>query len=195
MTDAALPRLLRRDTRGATIVEFAAVLPVLAMVLMGIFDLGYRSYAQSTVQGALQEAARMATVGGFTNEEIDAHVRQRLSAFMSRAELETRTQSYFDFTGVRLPERIVQDTAPLGEYNEGDCYEDANGNGQYDLDRGRDGTGNAEDVVRYEVTFSYPRMFPVGKLLGWDDDVRIVSNTMLRNQPFAARPTGVVVRC
>ncbi|MBX3561160.1 MAG: pilus assembly protein [Sphingomonas sp.] len=183
------------DARGVTIVEFAAVLPVLCILLMGLFDMGYRSYAQSVVQGALHEAARMATVGGFTNEEIDARVRQRLSAFMHSAELETRTQSYFDFIGVRQPERIVQDTAPLGQYNPGDCYEDANGNGQYDLDRGRDGTGNAEDVVRYEVTLSYPRMFPVGKLLGWTDDVTIVSNTMLRNQPFAARPTGVVVRC
>ncbi len=186
---------LCRDARGVTIVEFAAVLPVLCILLLGLFDLGYRSYAQSVVQGALHEAARMATIGGVTNEEIDARVRERLSAFMSTAELETRTQSYFDFTGVRLPERIVQDTPPLGVYNPGDCYEDANGNGQYDLDRGRAGTGNAEDVVRYEVTLTYPRMFPVGKLLGWADDVSIVSNTMLRNQPFAARPTGVVVRC
>jgi Flp pilus assembly protein TadG len=191
-------RILSRlgpDARGVTIVEFAMVLPVLCILLMGLFDMGYRSYAQSVVQGALHEAARMATVGGFTNEQIDAHVRQRLSAFMSSAELQTRTQSYFDFTGVRQPERIVQDTPPLGQYNPGDCYEDANNNGQYDLDRGRDGTGNAEDVVRYEVTFSYPRMFPVGRLLGWTDDVTIVSNTMLRNQPFATRPTGVVVRC
>lgn len=194
MRIARLQRL-GRDARGVTIVEFAAVLPVLCLLLMGLFDLGYRSYAQSVVQGALHEAARMATIGGFTNEQIDARVRERLSAFMSTAELETRTQSYFDFTGVRLPERIVQDTPPLGQYNPGDCYEDANGNGQYDLDRGRAGTGNAEDVVRYEVTLSYPRMFPVGKLLGWTEDVRIVSNTMLRNQPFAARPTGVIVRC
>lgn len=194
MRAAAFRRLLR-DTRGVYAIEFAIVAPVFCILLMGGFDMGYRSYATSTVQGALQEAARMSTVGGFTNEEIDAHVRQRLSAFMSRAELETRTQSYFDFTGVALPERIVQDTVPLGEYNEGDCYEDANGNGQYDLDRGRDGTGNAEDVVRYEVSFSYPRMFPVGGLLGWDENVTIVANTMLRNQPFAARPTGVVVRC
>ena len=192
---AAMLLRLGRDARGVTIVEFAMVLPVLCMLLMGLFDLGYRSYAQSMVQGALHEAARMATVGGFTNEEIDARVRQRLSAFMSNAELETRTQSYFDFTGVRQPERIVQDINGNGQYDSGDCYEDANGNGQYDLDRGRDGTGNAEDVVRYEVTFSYPRMFPVGKLLGWEDDVRIVADTMLRNQPFAARPTGVVVRC
>lgn len=190
-----VPLRLRRDTRGVAATEFAIVLPVLCFLLMAIFDLGYRSYVAAIVQGALNEAARMATVGGFTNEEIDAHVRQRLSAFMSSAELETRTQSYFDFTGVRQPERIVQDTAPFGVYNPGDCYEDANNNGQYDLDRGRDGTGNAEDVVRYEVTFSYARMFPVAGLLGWDNNVTIVSNTMLRNQPFAARPTGVVVRC
>ncbi len=186
---------LGRDARGVTIVEFAAVLPVLLLLLLGLFDLGYRSYAQSVMQGALHEAARMATVGGFTNEQIDARVRERLATFMEGAELETRTQSYFDFIGVRQAERLTDDKNGNGQYDPGDCYEDANNNGRFDLDRGRDGTGNAEDVVRYEVTLRYPRMFPVGKLLGWSEDVTIVSNTMLRNQPFAARPTGVVERC
>lgn len=186
---------LGRDGRGATLVEFAFVLPILCVLLLGLFDLGYRSYVSSILQGTLHEAARMATVGNVTNEEIDAHVRESLRSFSNNATITTTTQSYYDYTGVGRPERITQDTAPIGVYNEGDCYEDSNGNGQYDLDRGRTGMGNAEDVVRYEVTMTYPHIFPVGSFLGWNDDVTIRMNTMLRNQPFAARINNAVIRC
>ena len=72
---------LGRDESGATIVEFALVLPVLCVLLLGIFDLGYRSYASSVMQGALHEAARMATVGNVNMTQIDARVRQRLEQF------------------------------------------------------------------------------------------------------------------
>ena len=62
----ASPRASAATQRGATIVEFALVLPVLCVLLLGMLDLGYRSYVTSIVQGALHEAARMATVGGVT---------------------------------------------------------------------------------------------------------------------------------
>lgn len=178
---------LLRETSGVTVVEFACVLPVLCILLMGTFDLGYRSYVASIVQGSLHEAARMATVGGVTPEQIDAHVKASLRSFSSNATITTRTQSYYDFASVRQPEKITGDTAPLGSYNRGDCWEDVNGNSRFDTDAGRSGTGNADDIVRYEVTMSYPHVFPVARLLGWTDDVTIVSSTVLRNQPYAGR--------
>lgn len=180
-----------RDARGATLVEFAFVLPVLCVLLLGLFDMGYRSYVASVVQGALHEGARMATVGGVTNEQIDARVKARLRSFAHNATITTRTQSYLDYASVRQPEKLVGDTVPVGTYNRGDCWADANGNQRYDTDRGRDGTGNADDIVRYEVTMTFPHMFPVGSFLGWNEDVTIVSNTVLRNQPYAGRSTTV----
>lgn len=188
-------RSLLSDTRGVTLVEFAAILPVLCLVLLGLLDLGYRSYLGSIMQGALHEAARMATVGNVDGEAIDAHVRQRLSSFAHNAEISTAQTSYAEFSDVREPERIVHDTHPLGEYNPGDCFEDANGNGVYDHDRGRDGTGAAEDIVNYEVTVTYRRLVPLGRMLGWSDDETLSASTVLRNQPFAARQTGTVIIC
>lgn len=187
---------LSRDTRGATIVEFAMILPVLCALLLGIFDLGYRAYVSSIVQGALHEAARMATVGGVTNDEIDAHVQRRLRTFAQNAEIETETQSYREFANVSQAERVTQDNAPVGVFNyPGDCFEDVNNNGTRDMDQGRDGVGGAEDVVRYSVSMTYPHIFPVSRILGWEDDVTINASTVLRNQPYAARSTAVVIRC
>lgn len=192
---ALLRRKLASDTRGVTIVEFAAILPALCVLLLGIFELGYRSYAASVLQGALHEAARMSTVGGVTQTQIDQRVRTRLRTFSSNATITIATDSYQDFASVRQPERITQDTAPVGQYNVGDCYEDANANSRWDPDRGSSGTGNAEDIVRYEVTLAYRRVFPLAGFLGWSDIETIRSNTVLRNQPYAARVNRTVTRC
>lgn len=191
---AFLPRLAR-DRSGVTIVEFAMVLPVLCVLLMGTFDLGYRSYTASVLQGALREAARMATVGGVSMDQIDARVRLRLSDFARHSTVATSASSYTEFADVGQPETITGDTAPFGQYNPGDCFEDANGNGNYDLDRGRAGLGQADDVVRYRASITYPAMFPVGALLGWGAQETVSAETMLRNQPYAGRATGVVIVC
>lgn len=188
-------RRLGDDARGATLVEFAMILPALCVLLLGIFELGYRSYAASIVQGALHEAARMATVGGVSMTTIDNHVKQRLSNFANNSTVTTQTTSYYDFAGVAMPEKITQDTAPLGSYNAGDCYEDANGNNAYDLDRGRGGMGNADDIVRYQITMTFPRIVPMGAFLGWSNTETITANTVLRNQPYAGRSISTVIRC
>jgi len=186
---------LRRDTRGATIVEFAMIVPVLSVLLLGTLDLGYRSYVNSIIQGALHEAARMGTVGGIPTSAIETRVRDRLNAFSRNATIVVNTRSYSEFSGVRTPETITQDTAPIGSYNNGDCFEDANGNGNYDLDRGRSGMGGAEDVVFFEVVMTYPHIVPVGRLLGWSGNVSVTQNTVLRNQPYAGRNNSVAVVC
>ena len=196
MSRSGLIRALRRDARGATLVEFAFILPALCVLLLAIFSLGYRSYAASVLQGAIQEGARMATVGNVTQAQIDARVRYRLSNFAgSRSTITITTSSYYDFTGVSMPERITSDTTPIGTYNVGDCYEDANNNGTFDLDRGRAGLGYADDIVRYQVTMTYPQIVPIGRFLGWSDTETITASTALRNQPFGGRTNTAVERC
>ncbi len=180
-------RRLRRDPSAVTIVEFAMVVPVMLLLLLGLFDLGYRSYASSVLQGALHDAARMATVGGYSMTQIDTRVKTRLSNFATRSTVTTATASYYEFSGVSQPEKIVGDTAPTGSYNPGDCFEDVNGNNSYDTDRGRSGTGNADDIVRYSVTITFPRILPMGNLMGWGNDQTLSANTVLRNQPYAGR--------
>lgn len=187
MSRTSAPRHLFEDRSGVTIVEFAMILPALCLLLLGTLELGYRMYVASIVQGALHEAARLATVGNQTNEQIDARIRLRLREFSRQATIETSFRSYTDFTDVRVAETIRTDSDPVGVYNTGDCYLDYNNNGRYDLDRGRAGFGQADDVVHYQISMSYPRLFPLHSLVGWSSTETVISNTVLRNQPYAGR--------
>jgi Flp pilus assembly protein TadG len=50
------------DQRGQTLVEFALILPIFVLVLVGIFDVGRAIYAYNTVNNAAREAVRVAIV-------------------------------------------------------------------------------------------------------------------------------------
>lgn len=192
MTRTRKPMRVWREEGGATLIEFAFILPVLCLLLLGIFDLGYRSYASSVIQGALHDAARMATVGNVNMTQIDARVRQRLSNFAGdRATITIATESTYDFASVRRPEKLLIDTTPVGSYNQGDCWEEVTGNSAYDTNRGVSGQGGADDIVRYEVTMTYPRIVPIARMFGWSENETIVASTVLRNQPYAGRSLNI----
>lgn len=47
-----------REAKGNTLVEFALLLPILILILMGIFDLGRAFYAHNVITNAAREGAR-----------------------------------------------------------------------------------------------------------------------------------------
>jgi hypothetical protein len=147
------------------------------------------------MQGALHEAARMATVGGVTPTQIDARVRSRLSNFTRNGTVTITTQSYQAYSQVAQPEPFTVDNAPLNTVNSGDCWKDYNPNGSRDLDRGAGGVGNADDVVLYSVTMVVPKMFPIDRFLGWANTDTITQTTVLTNQPYAGRVLSVPTAC
>jgi Flp pilus assembly protein TadG len=53
---------LRRDERGAAIIEMAIALPTLILFLWGIFQVGVAFQAKAGMQHALGEGARLATL-------------------------------------------------------------------------------------------------------------------------------------
>jgi hypothetical protein len=55
---------MNRSARGQTLVEFGLLLPVLLMMLMGVFDIGRVVFANDMVSNAAREAARFAIVHG-----------------------------------------------------------------------------------------------------------------------------------
>lgn len=59
------PLLSRR--RGATLVEFALLLPVLLAILLGIIEFGWLVKNHLTLANATREGARAAAVGGSTS--------------------------------------------------------------------------------------------------------------------------------
>lgn len=50
------------ERRGQALVEFALILPIFILVVMGIFDLGRAVYGFNTVNNAAREGARLAIV-------------------------------------------------------------------------------------------------------------------------------------
>ncbi len=178
-------RQIAADRRGATIVEFALIAPVLLMTVMGIFDMGYNMYTSSILQGSIQKAARDSTIEGAADSAatINARVSTAVHKVVRSATLSFARKYYSNFADVSQPEDFT-DGNTNGTCDNGEPFEDANGNGTWDADRGRTGFGGARDAVLYEVTVTYPRPFPVARLIGLPQNYSVVTRTVLRNQPF-----------
>ena len=189
-----LARRLRRDARGATAVEFAAIAPALLLVVLGLMDLGYNIYATSLLEGAVHKAGREATIEGAETRglAIDNGVRAAVGDIAPNAEVSFSRRAYIDFSDVDQPEEFT-DTNEDGICNEGEPFEDANDPGSWDEDRGSADMGGARDAVLYTVTVSYPRAFPAMRLFGFSDRVTATAHTVLRNQPYGPQNQAMAV--
>ncbi|SOC37260.1 TadE family protein [Ureibacillus acetophenoni] len=61
-----------KSEKGASIVEFALILPLLILLVFGIIDFGRIFHAYLTIDHAGREAARVASVGKFSDVETTA---------------------------------------------------------------------------------------------------------------------------
>ena len=77
---------LRADDRGTATIEMAICLPVLVLMLWGIFQLGIAFQASAGMQHALGEGARLATIcqnptaQGVCTNATNAEIRARIAA-------------------------------------------------------------------------------------------------------------------
>lgn len=183
----ALLRMARivRNEDGVTAVEFALIAPALALVLVGLFEMGYSVYANTMLQGAIQRAARKSTVEGAASQvtAIDNAVKAEVLPVVPDATLTFKRKFYANFSDVRVPEDY-KDLNKNGVCDDGEPFEDANGNGILDPDRGSDGVGGARDAVLYTVTMTYARKFPLASLIGMPSTITNKAETVLRNQPY-----------
>ena len=91
-------RKLARDTRGAEIAEAAAVLPLMFMMLLGIFWFGQAFSIYGTITRAAQEGARAAaaplctTCGGTANPGVNAAAA--VQSVLSSAKLDPTKASW-----------------------------------------------------------------------------------------------------
>lgn len=177
-------RRLAADRRGATIIEFAIVAPVMVLLILGLGDLMYQIYAQSLLDGAVQKAARDSALEGGSDQAstFDDRVLSMVKLIAPNATYASQRKSYSTFSSVK-PEDFT-DKNKNGVCDNGESFTDINGNKTWDLDPGIGSQGGADDVVKYTMNITYPRLFPMGKLLGWSDKVTISSSTYLKNQPY-----------
>lgn len=192
----AIAARLCRDTRGATIIEFVIILPVLVGLILAILEVGYQGYVSAVVQGALSKTARQVTVGDKTAADVVTLIRSEVQVVVPAQYVNVTTRRYYNYSNVGKPEKIISDTDPQGTFNLGDCFEDANNNGIYDVAPGDDGIGTADDIVYYTVRVIYPNLTPIGALLSWSPTRTASATTVIRNQPFTSRaePTTICTR-
>ena len=63
-----------RDERGAELVEFALVMPILLVVFAGIVDFGFMMQRFEVVTNAAREGARLAVLPGYELPDVEARV-------------------------------------------------------------------------------------------------------------------------
>jgi hypothetical protein len=184
-----LPASLRRlggDSEGATLVEFAFVGPVLILMIMGLFDIAHTQYTSSVLHGAMQKAARDLTLenAGSRQGSIDERVIAQVRSVMPNgAEVTLQKFSHNDFSDVNEPEEFTDQNGD-GTCNNNEPYAESNGIPGWQARRGSNGIGGARDVVLYQATVTYPRMFPMYGLAGLPTNIRLQAATVLRSQPF-----------
>ncbi len=71
--------------RGAAAVEFAIVVPILILIVLGIIDWGYYFYVESLINNAAREAARAGAIAPGGSEV--ANARAALDAALTAANL------------------------------------------------------------------------------------------------------------
>jgi len=69
-----------RSEEGAQLVEFALVLPLLLLVLLGIAEMGFMFQRYEVVTNAAREGARLAVLPGYGPTDVQARVNAYVSS-------------------------------------------------------------------------------------------------------------------
>jgi Flp pilus assembly protein TadG len=94
--------LFRRGDEGQALVEFALIVPVLMLLLVGVFEFGRAWSAHQAVTDAAREGARLAVIAdpNVTEDSVARVVRNALSAASLNGDLATiRLTGVSDATG------------------------------------------------------------------------------------------------
>jgi Flp pilus assembly protein TadG len=184
------PPNLAQDTRGATIVEFGFVAPVMCLALIAAFDVGHTLYTRAVLQGIVQKTGRDFTLEDSASSQaqrdaLDARVLKQAKALVNDSNVVVARRFYRTFSKAAAAQaEAFTDTNANSRCDAGEPYQDENLNNVWDKDGGNSGVGGAKDAVVYTVTMTYPRMLPALKFVGGSGDTKIVATTVLRNQPY-----------
>ena len=184
---------LGSDARGTAAVEFGLIAPMFAALLLGMMQLGMDLYAKSILTGAVQQAGRNSGLESAQKSQkaIDDHVSEQVHAMLPGSKVTFTRKNYETFSDVNRPEDFT-DANHNGVYDSNECFEDENGNGQWDGDVGTAGQGGARDVVVLTATLEYNELLPMSKFMNTDPARRFSASTTLMNQPFSTQADRVV---
>lgn len=171
-----------RSCSGSVAIEFALIAPVLSLFLFGIIETGVIYFAQSTLQNAADDAARLVRTGqaqgnGMTRAQYIRQICGEMSGFVSasscNSNLQVDMQSFTDFSNAN--------------YNNV-----TNQNGSLNNNQMQFVAGNACDVVLVRAFYPWNIMTPLltpllanmpsGQFL-------LTASVAFRNEPYAIGAT------
>jgi len=192
-----LLRLFSQDERGASILEFALIAPVAMLLIFGTMDIGHNYFVRATLDGAMQNMGRSSSLESAAilarQEVIDLRVKEAVLALAPTATFTTNRSYYKTFSEAASAraEIVIENPATANfRCDVGESFWDINGNKTWDSDGGAKGQGGARDVVVITYKVTYPRLFPLAKLMGLPANVELESNSILANQPYGEQATN-----
>nr|WP_274603710.1 TadE family protein [Polymorphobacter multimanifer] len=96
-----LRRLLSRDRRGVSAVEFAMVLPLMMLFLTGTIQYGFMMFTYNSMLTAARAGARFAALGGANNAAVTTMVQGLLPGWVAPGDIEV-TSSVVNGNQVRV---------------------------------------------------------------------------------------------
>ncbi len=193
-------RSLAGDTRGATLVEFAMLIPVMGLLLIGTLDIGHGLYLRSVLQGELQRSARVSGLetGSYAANQtaIDTRIRNQMKRLGKSSTVTITREAYRSFSKAATPT-----AEPFTDLNtntlcdNGEPYVDENGNSVRDLNGVKAGQGGAKDSVVLTVSVSYRRLFPLHNFIDVPATLNVVGKTVMNNQPYGEQSTPATRNC
>jgi len=185
-------RTLGHADDGTAVTEFGLIAPALFLLLFGVLDIGHTQYVKSVLEGAMQKAARDASLESSSGNDaavrdaIDTAVTNQIRPLHKTATITFTRRFYRTFTDAAAANREdFIDSNSNNRCDNGETYTDRNNNLVWDADGG-DSVSNAgaRDNVVYTATVSYPRMFPLNAFINVPADTTVTASTVLANQPY-----------
>ncbi len=190
---------LRHERRGVAVIEFALLSPIMLFLICGAIEIGNMIFARVVLEGAVTEAARLATAS-LEDSEAQRTTTMKNSIIESMHQFPIAKNNSLVITTTVY--RNFSDAYP-------EPYNDANGNKKYDLgetfsDRNQNGIwddakpvtgstlGGPGDVVSYTAKFPKRVLFSfVGDLIGFKNGViPLAATTVTRNEAVVRKTSS-----
>ena len=181
-------RQLTSQRQGAAVAEFAMILPIFMLMVMGIMDFGMTLFVNATLEGAVRDASRYGVTGqdgGDRLQVIRDIIADRTVGLVDIDVADIRTRIYESFEDIGYTEPLIGDPPPEGEEMvPGVHYDDLNSNGEWDEDLGQEGVGGPDEIVLYTINYELPMISGLVKHVMGGDAVSLSTSIAVKNEPF-----------